>query len=216
MESNKRQRLLKVPVNYHKGVFNLCMTILNYYKNKELNEKLNNYKYYRFEDYDFEYWEKSKRECEMIYLCHKRKACVKSKLSETDAGVVLSILRILWSNTDSQRYMSYEYNYENYKELHKIDGLELTKEDFERGNYNDKYNNADNYNPKYMNLFIKNIKNINKYSSNIVISDYLEEINEGFIEMDKICDYEYICKANEKKPKGYSIEDIINLFEFVD
>jgi hypothetical protein len=222
MEPNKRQKI-KIPFDYDKELFNLCIAILNYHKNKELIEESSDYKYYRYINLGIKHWdinENDKRFHDFTYLCHKRYIYIKTRLSKKDVGVILMIFKILYSNTNdfddsSNDIIKNEPDYDEYLKMCEMDGLEtnITEDEFEDFETDINMDYIDNYrNIKYIHLHIEWIKMINIFVSDIICVDDFEEIYDGCIEIDE----KYKSNFIEYKQKGYLIEEIIDLFEYVD
>jgi hypothetical protein len=213
MEPNKRQKI-KIPFDYDKDMFNLFIGILNYYKYKQLVEGSGDYKYFRYINPFYKsdnLNNDNKRFYEFIYLSHARYLYVKSRLSKVDVGVILFMFNILYSNKEDGVYpkLNYELNEcEEYYEMSKIDGLDTTK-CWECEYYDSKY---DKLEVKYMKIYIKHIKSINELYSDIMESDKIECLHSNKGDFSE----EYKSNFIKYEQKGYLIEEIIDLFEYVD
>jgi hypothetical protein len=229
MESNKRQKVKK-SFTYNKELFNLIIYILNYYINKENNRSINSpFKHYQYVNFQ-NIKQKGYKDNEFDYLCICKYILIKSKLNIKDIGVIYVLFELLFNdsvksnNTHYYNYKSpcvwiikaildfenidykyiienndYEYEYESYIYHEHYDELfELLNE-----------NKINIYDKKYINIYIKYIEQQNEKDS--IFSEYTQR-DYKTIKSLFIPEYRFM----NHKQKVYTIDDIINLFEFIE
>uniref|UniRef100_A0A6C0H4V4 Uncharacterized protein n=1 Tax=viral metagenome TaxID=1070528 RepID=A0A6C0H4V4_9ZZZZ len=235
MESNKRRKTKK-EFTLDKDLFNLIIHILNYYKNKELNYS-SNYKYHQ------QYNLNSIRNNLDIfnYLCSRKYILIKSKLNSNDMMVIYALFQILYDNsTNNISCPVFQYKHGKLDIIkailrhEKIDYRHLYDNDDDNSDDNG-YNSDDdiNYYDEFIDLLNKNNINIydNKYSDFYI--SFIKYYGKGYSSCHYYNQKNYkdilwlnpfygsplIDKTKfkiEHEQKIYLIEDIINLFEFVE